>query len=51
MKPTLSKRPRIAIGVLVTSTNNLLRGCAQQLTIHHYYNPINYNRIKRVVAG
>lgn len=51
MNPTNSKRPRIAKGILVTSTNAVVRECAKALTIAHYYNPLSYNRVRRVVIN
>lgn len=49
MNPTNSKRPRVAKGILVTSTNAVKRECAKALNIVHYYNPLTYTRIRRVV--
>jgi hypothetical protein len=43
------KRPRIAIGQLVRSTNEVQQSCIRQLCIAQYYNPNNYTRIKRKV--
>lgn len=51
MNPTKAKRPRVTKGILVTSTNLLQRQCAKALTIAHYYNPVNYNRVRRVVLN
>lgn len=47
--PIKSKRPRIAKGQLVASTNTLQLGCIKALHIAHYYNPVNFNRVRRVV--
>ena len=44
-----NKRPRIAVGQLVYSTNDIQQSCIRTLCILHCYNPNNYTRIKRVV--
>lgn len=44
-----NKRPRIAKGQLVRSTNEQQNECARTLTVMHYYRPISYVRVRRVV--
>lgn len=43
------KRPRIAKGILVASTNLIQLSCIKTLTIEHHYNSLNFKRIRRVV--
>ena len=43
------KRPRIAKGNLVYSTNPIQLACIRALTIIHSYNPLTYKRIRREV--
>lgn len=45
------KRPRIQIGILVASTNPIQLACIKSLTIAHYYRPLSYKRVKRVVVA
>ena len=46
---TKPKRPRIVQGQLVASTNKVKLGCIKALHIAHFYNPINYSRIRQTV--
>ena len=43
------KRKRISKGQLVASSNTIVYSCIKALEIFHYYNPLNYNRVLRVV--
>lgn len=51
MNQTKQPRPRIAKGQVVYSTNPIQNACSRALIIVHYYNPINYKRIKRLVIN
>ena len=44
-----TKRPRIAKGLLVASSNAVQYQCIRALTIVEYYRPNNYQRVKRIV--
>lgn len=52
MKNTIQpkgKRKRISKGQLVASSNELIYSCIRALDIIHYYNPLTYSRVRRVV--
>ena len=46
-----NKRPRIIVGELVRSTNEVQQSCIRELVIKHHYYGSNYQRIKREVTG
>lgn len=43
------KRPRIAKGILVASTNPVKLACLKQITIICVFRPISYKRVRRYV--
>lgn len=45
------KKRRIIKGTLVASSNTIKYSCIKVLDIAHYYNPLNYNRVKQVVIN
>lgn len=49
MRKDKTRRRRIAKGILVSSTNKVQQGCIRCLNIVQYYDPLTYERIRRVV--